>query len=97
MLQIGITNHPEARIGSHGRSGWELLEIRGPMEGHLVAKLETSILHAVERRGALLGRDAGVDNFDGYSEAWIRSSLPVSEIKQLLEWVYEDDGPSRVK
>ena len=51
-----------------------------------------TILHAVERRGAVLGRKAQIDKFDGYSEAWTKASLSVTSIKQILDWVYEDES-----
>jgi len=91
MLQIGISNFPEQRITKHQRRGWEVIEVRGPMEGHLTRQLETAILHTVERRGAVLGHKAKIEKFDGYSEAWFKDSLPVDSFKQLLDWVYEDD------
>lgn len=95
MFQIGISNYPESRMASHQRGGWELIELRGPMEGRLAAQLETSILHAVERRGGILGHKAQIEKFDGYSEAWMRGSLQVSTLKELLDWVYEDDASMR--
>ena len=52
---------------------------------------DTAILHAVERRGAVLGHKAKIEKFDGYSEAWTKDSLTVTSFKQLLDWVYEDD------
>jgi hypothetical protein len=92
MFQIGITNFPEDRLDRHARRGWEVIELRGPMDGHLTQQLETSCLHALEKRGALLGHKAGIDKFDGYSEAWMRSSLNVTSIKEILDWVYEDES-----
>jgi hypothetical protein len=91
MLQIGITNFPDDRLGRHKRAGWEVIELRGPMDGHLTQQLETSCLHALEKRGAILGHKAGIEKFDGYSEAWTKSSLSVTSIKQILDWVYEDE------
>ncbi len=91
MFQVGISNIPKRRLGEHSKRGWETLEVRGPMEGHLAQQLETAILHAVERRGAILGHKAQIEKFEGYSEAWTKSSLSVSSFKQLLDWVYEDD------
>ena len=91
MLQIGISNFPIERLSKHARRGWEVLEVRGPMQGHLARQLETAILHAVERRGAVLGHKAEIEKFDGYSEAWTKDSLSVTSFKQLLDWVYEDD------
>ena len=92
MFQIGITNNPEDRIGRHARRGWEVIELRGPMDGHLTQQLETSCLHALEKRGAILGHKAGIEKFDGYTEAWTKKSLNVTSIKQILDWVYEDEG-----
>jgi hypothetical protein len=94
MFQIGITNLPEDRLGRHARHGWEVIELRGPMDGRLTQQLETSCLHALEKRGAVLGHKAGIDKFDGYSEAWTKASLNVTSIKQILDWVYEDESSS---
>jgi hypothetical protein len=92
MFQIGITNFPDKRLDKHKRSGWEVIELRGPMDGLLTRQLETNCLHALEKRGAILGNKAGIDKFDGYSEAWTKASLNVTSIKQILDWVYEDEG-----
>jgi hypothetical protein len=92
MFQIGITNFPEDRLGSHKRRGWDIIELRGPMDGHLTKKLETNCLHALKKRGAIFGRKSGVEKFDGYSEAWTKASLSVTSIKQILDWVYEDES-----
>jgi hypothetical protein len=91
MFQIGITNFPEDRLYRHTCRGWEVIELRGPMDGHLTQKLETDCLHALEKRGAVLGHKAGMAKFDGYTEAWTKSSLTVASIKQILDWVYEDE------
>ena len=96
MFQIGITNFPDNRLGSHKRRGWEVIELRGPMDGHLTQQLETSCLHTLEKRGAILGHKAGIEKFDGYSEAWTKASLNVTSIKQILDWVYEDEGVKNV-
>jgi len=91
MLQIGISNIPDKRLNTHSKRGWEVLEIRGPMEGHLAQQLETSILHVIEKRGAILGPRAKIEKFDGYSEAWTKNSLEVRSFKELLEMVYSDE------
>jgi hypothetical protein len=92
MYQIGITNTPKRRLGEHSKGGWEVIELRGPMDGQLTKKLEIDCLHALEKRGAVLGHKAGIDKFDGYSEAWTKRSLNVTSIKQILDWVYEDES-----
>jgi hypothetical protein len=91
MFQIGISNFPDDRLNDHKRRGWTVIELRGPMDGHLTQKLETDCLHALEKRGAVLGHKAGIEKFDGYSEAWTKASLNVTSIKQILDWVYEDE------
>jgi len=91
LLQIGITNQPKDRLRSHKRGGWELLDLRGPMDGHLTQKLEIDCLHALENRCAVLGHKAGIEKFDGYTESWTKQSLNVTSIKQILDWVYEDE------
>ena len=92
MFQIGISNFPDNRLKDHKRRGWDVIELRGPMDGHLTQKLETDCLHALEKRGAILGHKAGIEKFDGYSEAWTKASLEISSIKQILDWVYEDES-----
>ena len=92
MFQIGISNFPEDRLGDHKRRGWEVIELRGPMDGHITRQLETSCLYSLEKRGATLGRKAGIEKFDGYTEAWTKKSLNVTSIKQILDWVYEDEA-----
>jgi hypothetical protein len=91
MFQIGITNFPNDRLGQHKQGGWEVIELRGPMDGQLTRQLETNCLHALEKRGAILGHKARVKKFDGYTEAWTKASLNVTSIKQILDWVYEDE------
>lgn len=95
MFQIGISNQPEVRLKKHARSDWTTIELRGPMDGFLTQQLETSCLHALEKRGAILGHKAGIDKFDGYSEAWTKVSLNVTSIKQILDWVYKDESTNR--
>lgn len=91
MFQIGISNFPEYRLAQHSKRGWEVIELRGPMEGHLAQNLETAMLHSIEKRGAVLGHKAQIAKFDGYSEAWTKASLEVTSMKQILDWVYQDE------
>ena len=92
MYQIGISNYPDDRLANHKGRGWEIIEIRGPMDGHLTQKLEDDCLLALKRRGAMLGRKGSLSGFDGHTEAWNKASLKVSSIKQILDWVYEDES-----
>ena len=92
MLQIGITNHPQDRLATHRRAGWVLVEVRGPMDGHLTRQLETGILRSIKKRGAIFGNKTNQKVFDGYTEAWTQRSINVTAIRQLLNWLYEDDN-----
>jgi hypothetical protein len=92
MFQIGITNNLEERVSKHQRSGWTTMEVRGPMEGQLTRQLETASLRTLLKRGAVLGKKGSLEKFDGYTEAWTKSSLQVTSIKQILDWVYEDES-----
>ena len=84
MFQIGITNFPVDRLRSHKRIGWELREIRGPMDGHLTQQLETAILRMLKAKGADLSNANIAGKFDGYSEAWSKSTFEVNSIKELM-------------
>jgi len=92
MFQIGISNQLENRLDKHASGGWEVIEVRGPMEGFLTQDLERLSLRVLKRRGALLGRKGSIEKFDGHTEAWTKQSLNVTSIKQILDWVYEDEA-----
>ncbi len=89
MLQIGITNIPDDRLGDHKKLGWELLEIRGPMDGHLTQQWETAILRMLKAKGADLSNSKIAGKFDGYSEAWSKPTFPVKSIKELMRLTEE--------
>ncbi len=89
MFQIGITNSPDDRLNDHRKLGWELMEIRGPMEGHLTQQWERAILHMLKAKGADLSNKEIAGKFDGYSEAWSKSTFPVKSIKELMRLTEE--------
>ena len=89
MLQIGISNYPEKRITIHKKLGWEVIEIRGPIEGHLTQQWEKSILRMLKAKGADLSNSKVAGKFDGYSEAWSKSTFPVKSIKELMRLTEE--------
>jgi hypothetical protein len=97
LMQIGITNQLDQRLATHAKSGWELIEFRGPMNGAVTQEWETSILRALKKKGARFGgrkdkpgKNIPSDNSFG-SESWVRASCDVTSIKQLMDWVHEDD------
>ena len=84
MLQIGITNVPDKRLQTHKKLGWELVELRGPMDGLIVREWETSILQMLRANGADISNSKIAGKFDGYTEAWSQSTFEVSSIKELM-------------
>ena len=92
MFQIGITNNPDKRLGQHKKLGWEIIELRGPMDGHLTQQWETSILRMLKAKGADLSNDKIAGKFDGYSEAWSKSTFEVKSIKELMRLTEEFEG-----
>jgi hypothetical protein len=96
MYQIGITNIPDDRLSRHKRLGWELLELRGPMDGHLTQQWETAILRMLKAKGADLSNSKIAGKFDGYSEAWSKTTFEVTSIKELMRLTDEfEDTISR--
>lgn len=84
MFQIGITNNPDKRLGQHRKLGWQIVELRGPMDGHLTQQWETAILRMLKSKGADLSNSKIAGKFDGYSEAWSKSTFEVKSIKELM-------------
>jgi len=89
MYQIGITNVPDIRLGKHKRLQWKLIELRGPMDGYLTQQWETAILRMLKAKGADLSNDKIAGKFDGYSEAWSKSTFEVRTIKELMRLTEE--------
>jgi hypothetical protein len=84
MFQIGITNNPDRRLSQHKKLGWVLLELRGPMDGHLTQQWETAILRMLKSKGADLSNAEIAGKFDGYSEAWSKATFDAKSIKELM-------------
>jgi hypothetical protein len=92
LLQIGITNTPEQRLKQHQKSGFDqLLDIRGPMDGQLARSTENAILNSLKKRNAIFSMDHVNLRFSGFTESWAESSISVSTIRQLLDFVEEDE------
>ena len=89
MYQIGITNVPDRRLHQHKNLGWEVIELRGPMDGHLTQQWETAILRMLKSKGADLSNSKIAGKFDGYSEAWSKSTFSVKSIKELMRLTEE--------
>ncbi len=95
MFQIGITNDFKRRLSEHALVGWELIELRGPMDGHLTQQWETAILRMLKAKGADLSNSKIAGKFDGYSEAWSKSTFEVKSIKELMKLTEEFEEENR--
>jgi hypothetical protein len=91
MLQIGITNKPKVRLKTHSKLGWELIELRGPMDGHLVQQWETVILRYIKTNGGKMADKIGLEPFDGYSESWLKESFTFSSLKEIMALVDNEE------
>lgn len=94
MLKIGITNFPKNRVTLHLSRNWELMDLRGPMEGHLVQKWERAIIQMLSKKGADLSNPQIAGKFDGYTEAWSKSTFDVTSIMDLMSLTEEFEGDS---
>jgi hypothetical protein len=87
LLQIGITNHPNERITKHAQSGWEALEVRGPMDGQLTRQIETDLLRFLRDQNLLLSQKDYENKFRGYTESWVEAEYPIKNLHSLIEMV----------
>ena len=91
LHKVGISNLETDRTNKHKQSGWELIDIRGPMDGLLAYDWEQSILSMLKSRGVEIGSADIAGKFDGYSETWASNIFPVSTIKELMNFVRENE------
>ena len=84
VYQIGITNEPKDRLKKHQRNDFELLELRGPMDGHTAQELERAILRFLKAKKANLSPEHIAGKFDGYTESWTIDSYKVNKLKELI-------------
>ncbi len=84
MYQIGITNNPKRRLNDHAKNGFSVIDVRGPMDGHLAAAWETSLLKFLRNIGADIGNQQIAGKFDGFSESWTFSSYQVGTLMELM-------------
>jgi hypothetical protein len=59
----------------------------------LAREWEKSILKHLRTHGAIMAPDAGLQKFDGYTEAWLRSSFPVNSLNELRSLVDDEEWP----
>jgi hypothetical protein len=62
------------------------------MVGQLALGNETAILRMLKAKGADLSNSKIAGKFDGYSEAWSKSTFEVKSIKELMRLTEEFEG-----
>jgi len=92
LYQIGITNAPEHRLTLHKQRGWLLLDLIGPIDGLLARNWESSILEYIAGNGGIMGKDSGAKKFDGYTEAWLRASFKISNLRTIMEEIRKNEN-----
>ena len=85
LYQIGITNDFKERFKRHKKNGFELLELRGPMDGQTAQELETAILRFLKSQKADLSPEQVAGKFDGFTESWTIDSYKVNNLKELID------------
>jgi hypothetical protein len=61
------------------------------MDGQLARSTENAILNSLKKRNAIFSMDHVNLRFSGFTESWAESSISVSTIRQLLDFVEEDE------
>ena len=89
LYQIGITNFPTERIALHKGRGWVQIELKGPIKGNECREIEKSVLRALKKKGAKIVSKTSPKKFDGYTEAWSKSTFEVESIKELMKLTEE--------
>ena len=64
--------------------GWELIELRGPLQGDVTYSWEQSIMKMLRANGANLGDETINGKFEGFTEAWSKSTFNIQSIKELM-------------
>jgi hypothetical protein len=85
LIQVGITNYPDQRLKKHGKSGWQLLDLYGPISGQKARDLETRILRYLRTNELTLHSSKTDFKFDGYTEAWSQTSLDIKTLPELFK------------
>ena len=82
QFKLGITNVGTGRIKLHEGRGWKLLD-KMEGSGKAIASLERYAKKSLKTLGIPTGKQAFVEPFDGYTEAWNAAHLSVRTIRQL--------------
>jgi len=85
VTQVGITNVPKNRLRDHTSQGWELRDLRGPMDGSLAKQWESDILRYIKSQSVSLSPMGEGGKFSGYTEAWWTKDFEVEKLQALMD------------
>ena len=85
LIQIGITNFPQKRLGAHKKSGWNLLNLVKPISGVETRRIETALKQWLRSEKIPVGYKPDGSKFDGYTESWSEQELLVSSVYELCQ------------
>lgn len=91
MLQIGITNSPKSRLAKHRQKGWVQIDIIGPIKGDKAKSIESQLLRYLKFKKVKTANKLGGKKFDGWTEAWNRSTFEVKSIKEIMRLTKESE------
>jgi Zn finger protein HypA/HybF involved in hydrogenase expression len=83
LFKVGIYNEGTRRLQDHAIYGWKLVDQIGPLMGRDIETIETLIFQMFTKKGILTGAEAGLENFDGYTECWSAKDFFVESIADL--------------
>lgn len=87
-LKIGITSRdPWERKKELSRWGFSVIDCIGFKVGKEALDLETQVKRKIKDKGVLLGQDAWMSRFKGYTETWSKTDLNVSNLLELFAFL----------
>lgn len=90
-LKIGITSRdPWERKKELGRWGFSVIDCIGFKVGRNALNLETRLKSCLKSKGVLMGQDAWMFRFKGYTESWSKTDLDICSLLQLFKFLGVD-------
>ena len=87
QYKVGIYNEGSERLVRHRKNGWRLVEQVGPLCGSVVSELENVVVRGIRDKGILMGSEAFVEEFDGWTESWQAVDLEISSLSELFSYL----------
>lgn len=87
--QIGITNDPNTRLALHRNNGWEVLDVRGPMDGYVLRELENSAKAFLYETAGRFTRSKNQGKFDGFTESWPSDNASFRNLEEFMKALRE--------